>query len=373
MKSFVLVLLITPMFLCSQQKTLIGKVKSTREKLYFVTDSIQNYKLFNSDGDYGHSGFTNPQGTVDRFYDNWFNEVFVHYINNKRFYNEKRLLISEDWFYKDDKQCASYEYKYTDFDSLCRITKKYDNVDYYISNISYNHKKLIQSKLNYWTNNCENFSLKIFNYNEKYNLIGEEFLTQEGKQKEVYYTLNKLGLQDKTILHKPTVWAKYDSVSYYEKKDSIGTYFTSLKKYFNKKKQMIKSESFFPPDYDSEGGLSETKYFEYDERGNCIETRLNFASNPNIIYVQSKEYDRINRKIKEENKTLNSTNTFDYKKEFFYNDKGELYKLIVKSSSEKEIIIQFEYKYDSYNNWIEQSKFVNGKKLFIWKREIEYY
>jgi predicted metal-dependent phosphoesterase TrpH len=33
----------------------------------------------------------------------------------------------------------------------------------------------------------------------------------------------------------------------------------------------------------------------------------------------------------------------------------------------------FEYKFDDKNNWIEQSKYINGKKLYVWKRKIIYY
>lgn len=355
----------------SQQNKLYGKVKSTREKLLFVNDSIQNYKLFELDGDYGHSGFNSPKGTIDRFYNNWYNEVFVHYINNKRCFNERGLLISEDWFYKNDEKIKSFEYEYTDFDSLCRITEIEDDYKY-ITNISYNYKKYIQSELSYWSNNCKDFNLKIYTYNDEFKLIGVEFLSEEGKYNEIFYTYNKQGLQNKIIIHKPTVWAKYDSVSYYEKKDSIGTYFTSVKKYYNQKKQMIKEDSFFSPDYQVESKLSATKIYKYDERGNCIETRHNFASSSNMIFVNSKEYDKKNRITKHLNKTLNYKSSFDDYKEFIYNNKDELSKLLVKSI-DKEYIIQFKYKYDDSNNWIEQTKYVDGKKLFIWKREIEYH
>lgn len=88
--------------------------------------------------------------------------------------------------------------------------------------------------------------------------------------------------------------------------------------------------------------------------------------------VNSKEYDQKNVIIKEANTTLNHSNPSDDKKQFVYNSKGELSKLIVKTPNNK-FGVKFEYKYDDSNNWIEQSKYVNGRKLFIWKREIEYY
>jgi len=35
--------------------------------------------------------------------------------------------------------------------------------------------------------------------------------------------------------------------------------------------------------------------------------------------------------------------------------------------------VDFEYVLDDKKNWIEQTKSVNGKKLFIWKRELKYF
>ena len=33
----------------------------------------------------------------------------------------------------------------------------------------------------------------------------------------------------------------------------------------------------------------------------------------------------------------------------------------------------FEYVFDDKKNWIEQTKSINGKKLYVWKREIKYF
>ena len=38
-----------------------------------------------------------------------------------------------------------------------------------------------------------------------------------------------------------------------------------------------------------------------------------------------------------------------------------------------EFEIIFKYKFDKHNNWIECIKNVDGKDLYLWKREIEYY
>ena len=56
-------------------------------------------------------------------------------------------------------------------------------------------------------------------------------------------------------------------------------------------------------------------------------------------------------------------------------DKENIVELIVTEIFDKPITTKcsFEYKFDDKNNWIEQSKYINGKKLYVWKRKIIYY
>ena len=35
--------------------------------------------------------------------------------------------------------------------------------------------------------------------------------------------------------------------------------------------------------------------------------------------------------------------------------------------------VDFEYTFDDRKNWIEQTKSVNEKKLYVWKRELKYF
>ena len=371
MKSIVILLLIMPNLLVSQIDRLKGKVKSTNEKIIFVNDSIQNYKLYSFDGDYGHSGFNSPKLTLKRFHQNWYNEAFVHYINNKRNYNEKGLLISESWFNKDDKKIASYEYQYTEFDSLSRIKEfnRYDDESRF-TNISYNYYKNVQSVLDFWGNDTKNFSLLLFEFDSS-KKVKEQSLSEEGMHAEKFYLYNKDELLNKIIIHKPTIWATRDSKSYYEKKDSIGTYFCSTIKYYNNKKQLIEENTFSEPSYDTGSEMDKKNFYQYDETGNCIEVRrtLNYSE---LVHIHKKTFDKKNRVVKESDTTLNHKGFWDYKKEFIYNKKDELVQLIIKSNN---IItyIDFKYKYDSYDNWIEQTKYINNKRLFVWRREIEYF
>lgn len=358
-----------PYFMVSQIDKLKGKVKSTSEKIIFVNDSIQNYKLFSFDGDYGHGGFISPKSTIRRFNHNWYNDAIADYINNRRNYNQKGLLISEDWFDKKNKKIASYEYQYTTFDSLSRIRKFNRFDDDRITNISYNYSNNVQSALDYRSNSSENFSLLLYQYENSIK-VKEKFLNQEGISREKLYSYNKDGLLHKIIEHKPTIWAKLDSESYYEKKDSIGTYYCSRIKFYNDKKLLIEENTFSQPEYNSESQLRNKVLYVYDERGNCIEERRSSAHSE-LVSIYKKIFDGKNRVIEESHIAWNE-NDSSYKKEFIYNEKGELIRLNFDYNGNVKHV-DFKYKYDSYDNWVKQTKYVDNKKMFVLRRQIEYY
>lgn len=368
MKYLILLIFITSI---SFSQTEIKKIRSTREKIEFINDSIQNYKLFSMDGDYGLSGFTGPKYTIKRFHQHWYNQTFVHYINNVRFFDDKGKLVEEHWFDKKNDTLGSYKYFYTEFDSLSRtITyNRFDDIK--VENISYNHFKKKQSELNYWQNDSKNFRLEQFGYDENLNLKKKTLIYEEGLSDTHFYNYDKNNLLTEIIVNVPLVWDKYDSKSFYQRKDSIGTTYLQSKFIYNDKKQLIKKIDFSAPDYNSVTELKNTTFYEYDSFGNVIET-TNIRANSKTIFKNVKKYNSDVKIILDKDFTLNFESSLDNEKEYFYNRKNELKKLIVRENKFK-AIVTFDYKYDEFGNWIEQTKFYNGKKLFVWKREITYY
>lgn len=368
MKYHILLIFITSI---SFSQTEIKKIKSTREKIEFINDSIQNYKLFSMDGDYGHSGFTGPKYTIKRFHQHWYNETFVHYINNVRFFDDKGKLVEEHWFDKSNDTVGSYKYFYTEFDSLSRtITyNRFDDIK--VENISYNHFKKKQSELNYWQNDSKNFRLEQFSYDENLNLKKKTLIYEEGLSDTHFYNYDKNDLLIEIIVNVPLVWAKYDSKSFYQRKDSIGTTYIQSEFFYNDKKQLIKKRDYSAPDYNRGTELKNTTLYKYDSLGNLIE-KIMILAHSEMIFKDIKKYNSNFKLIFEKNLTLNYESDFDDEKEYFYNNKNELKKLIVRTKK-FEATVTFDYKYDEFGNWIEQTKFYNGKMLFVWKREITYY
>jgi hypothetical protein len=224
MKFLFIIIVIITQNIFSQKIDFSKKIKSTREKIEFISDSIQNYKLFDLDGDYGHSGFISPKYTVKRFDQHWYNETFVHYINNKRSFNKKGLLVHEDWFDKIDAIIASYDYSYTEFDSVSKIREYNRFDDERITQISY-YDKEVQSVLSYWTNDTQNFTLTFNNFNEKNKIKLVENINKDGHIIDKHYVYDKFGRLYKVINHSSYVFKEIDGKSYTQVRDSVGVFY----------------------------------------------------------------------------------------------------------------------------------------------------
>jgi hypothetical protein len=367
-RQFFLLFFIIPIFCISQEKKLNGNVKSTREKVIFVNDSIQNYK-FLTDDDYGHSGFTSPKNAINQFSGSWYNEIQVRYINNKRNYNKKGLLKKEFWFLKNNKKFATYEYDYTDFDSIKKIVG--NNYLKQITNFTYNYENRLESALTLNEDESDpTFIAKFYSY-KKSKLIKLAFFTNEGNSINVFFTYNKMGLENKKIIHTPKIYEKTESNSYTLKEDSLGQFYTKSQKFYDLEGNLIQEESFTHPNIYNQTFLRNKLLYKYDNRGNCIEKK-EIQSDSSYVSAVRKRYDLKSRKIYESWIRLSPEQFLEYSKEYFYNDNDELTQLIINREN-KTYKVNFTYKYDKQNNWIEQTKYIDGKKLFIWKRQITYY
>lgn len=357
----------------SQKSTSDKKIKSTREKLLFLNDSIQNYKLFSIDGDYGHSGFTGSKATIDRFYQHWYNESFVHYINNKRDFDDEGKLIHEVWFDKVDDFEREYDYRYTEFDSLSQIVEKRDRDGKGIcyTNITYNFLEKKQSVMNAWSDYSNDFGLSLYSYDNKDRLKKIEFLSEEGSSKTNYYNYNSKDKIRELIIQQPYVFKDIDGSSYTQVRDSIGTFFVSYKNLYDAKGRLAEKHNFCSPEYKRGSYLTSKTMYKYDDFDNLLEEK-NIPSFSEMIFLHTYRYDKKNRKISESRTTIGYDSGWDFEKQFIYKG-NNLVKIIIKNKKQKPVIVDLGYKYDKYGNWVEQTKTVDGRKLFVWKREIEYY
>jgi hypothetical protein len=103
---------------------------------------------------------------------------------------------------------------------------------------------------------------------------------------EKFFTYDKDNLLNKITIHNLNFWPKYDEISFNEKTDSVGNYYTQSLKYYYEKKELIKEEKFAQPEYNRGSILSELKFYKYDEKGNCIEEKTKYGYS-GVAYVKS--------------------------------------------------------------------------------------
>ena len=134
--NLIVILLFFFLFSNAQEKdTICGKIKSLREELKFVNDSIQNRKLFSTEGDYGHYGFSSAEFTKSRFKSWWYDTYWVHYVNYYKEFDKSDRLLKEVWFYKNQDTVNYNEYEYNSSGK----TKNRKYISYQESNSSYTY------------------------------------------------------------------------------------------------------------------------------------------------------------------------------------------------------------------------------------------
>ena len=135
--------------------------------------------------------------------------------------------------------------------------------------------------------------------------------------------------------------------------------------------------------YDEKGNQIESYFYtvtdslisktinNYDKNRNCIES-INYGTNGTISAKILYKYDSLGNRIERVN--YDSTENLTEKSTYQYDEKSSLIEVSTfnsKDNSNK--IITYNYKYDTKDNWIEKTDFINNIATKITEREIEYY
>ena len=187
----------------SQMKdTVFGKVKSVKEEIVFLDKNKQNYRIFNTDGDYGHSGFISNEATKDRFYSNWYHSSFVHYLNYYKEFNIKGKALNEIWYYKNGDTLSRYEYTYNEKDKLIQI-KEFDGFDkneFSVLNYTFDdYSNLLKSKLRYYSDEPNYYTLEYFMYDKEKRLIETNSINSDAIKSGFKFEYDYLGRKLKKI------------------------------------------------------------------------------------------------------------------------------------------------------------------------------
>lgn len=352
----------------SQQKdTISGKVKSVREQLHFLDKERQNMKLYSTEDEYGHGGFSNSDFTKNRFHSLWYYTPWVHYSNYYKEFNDIGKPTYEIWFYKDGDTVRTYKYRYNKQNNLIQTKSIYGLDDYTCRNYTYDNENNVISSIYYVSDSPNIYSYTNYVRDSLSNLIKIKSFDGYGGQDYWKYAYDKKNRKISKSIHKPYIYFN-DGTTIRAIRDSVG---------LNK----ICEEYF----YDSHNNLVETQYYYCHSSNNLpskfshkVKNEYNNKLLKKVIYISDTinsfkeyQYDNEQRKIKEA-KTFTKFPENNRSSKYFYDINGNIKKLIYEEKN-KPITVEFEYEFDRHNNWTKQIKFINREKLFVWTREIEYY
>ncbi len=361
--------LITSILFAQQNDEIVGKVKSVREKIIYLEK--KDKEAFIIESDYGHGGFISPKITSKYFKIAWYNDSYVQYLNFKKIFNKTGTLKEETWFYKDNSIVGKFEYTYDKNDSLIQSKRFYKySKDITVENMTYiNHNKLT-TYLRYNSDNPNSYSFLSNSFDDNGNIIKEDFFISRGLLSSLKHKYNSKNKKIETKSQSPFVWAKRDEKSFYQKHDSIGET-TSIKKYFyDSENNLIEIQSSTVPNPQEKNVSTDKINYTYNSKNKLIEET--HVSGRNSSSSKSYEYSADGLLSKTTYKYYpDPDNRYYEETEYFYKDNRIIRFTHIENKVSHEMSI--DYKFDKKGNWIQQTKSVDGKPLYIWKRKIEYY
>ncbi len=370
-KRFLSILLFLPSFSFAQTDSLKGTIKSVREKLIFLDSNKQNLKLFSTEGDYGHYGFTSPEFTFSRFNSWWFNTPWVHYLNYLRIYGTKENLLEETWYYKNDKVLEKISYEYDSSNNLIQKNFFFDDTTSSVVSYYYNDLNLLLYSISYSTFRPYRYDYEYCIYDDNKKLIEVKKFDEYGESYGNKFIYTASGKLKEKIGHSPFIWVQVDEKTKGQKRHKNGTDQIQEERIYDSLDNLYKVKNYINDFYDgNKAVLKRSTTYQYDEKNR--KTGEYYAmSRDTVDTYRVYQYNNINLLYKERfiQKKDNAVIT---EIEYYYDENKNIEKVIYTGEG-KTSVITFSYKFDKNQNWIEQLKSVNGKPLFLRKRNLVYY
>ncbi|MBW8362334.1 MAG: hypothetical protein K0M56_09150 [Kaistella sp.] len=384
MKKLTVIFLLTFSFCNSQiiKDSIIGKPLYVKEYVLFLQNSGP-FTFMQGDSEYGHAVMMVPKFLRKNMARSWFETDFCRYINNETHYTKDRKITKEIWFSKSGEIIDDYNYEY---DALGRLKQEKSKNTYSEDAKLYFYEgnaKTPRFEKNYYKKKNDSPEFYLKDNNEWNHLLVSEF-DSISKTDSVFSVTN----QYMKSLGERTYTSAKDTI-YHKRLIKVKMYDSLFR--------VINEKIFNPDDYNiKKVFLEKNILYEYDLLG-IITKKTEIKDDKYHYFIQEK-----NGKYREEIKDggYASVSSVEYK---YYND-GKLdtrthyyqgnishqihfeyddYNLITKllyldtwgknKNDLKPTVVTFKYKFDKHKNWTECIKNVDGKDLYLWKREIQYY
>ncbi|WP_124641803.1 MULTISPECIES: hypothetical protein [Amniculibacterium] len=345
--------------------TIYGNVKKIKEKVIFLTE-IENPQLLYYD-DYGHSGFMGPEATFSRFKKTWYTSNQCYYINYVRTFDKNRNIVSDLWYGKKDNFNNSYKKIYNKEN---KIIKEIDSTNYSVYTTNYYYSdygdvNIIRQKNK---NDYFRYTYKKFE-NDKLKTLKE--YDENGTIDEYKYFYNESGKLKYRIYKNPNSWQQKGERTWsYGVQDTLLTVYKDLVIIYDEKNRILRYQTYDLYKHDENRKIPQLGLqldYKY-KNDNLVSISRKYKDGiVTINYFKYNKFGKVTERYccNEDIKKATIIEKFQYKdgkiSKFEYIEEG------------KKHIVNLNYKFDSKNNWIEIIKNVDGKDLFKWTREIEYY
>lgn len=370
-KIFFTILLFLPALMKAQTDSLKGDIKSVRERLIFLDSTVQNMKLFSTEGDYGHYGFSSPEFTFSRFNSWWFHTPWVHYLNYYRVYDTARNVMEETWYYKNNKVLASIRYHYDGRNKLIHKKENLDDSAYFADSYFYNPLGQLLSSISYSSFRPVMYDYQYYSYDDSNRLVEKRNFDRYGESFGEKYTYTNTGKIRQQISHSLFVWIRLDDKSSVQKKDKNGTDLLQEERIYDSSDNLVKVKYYTDNFNDrNKAVLHRSTSYRYDEKSR--KTGEYYAMAPDTVEAFREYQYYENDLLKKERFIQIKGRKVLIEIDYFY-DKDKNIERVQYTNGGKGSTLTFSYKFDQKHNWTEQLKTVDSRPMFLRKREMVYY
>ena len=328
--------------------TLNGKVKTIYDEIIFHNKEHNLPKLLTEEGDFGHSAMLFPNSIWKNAVQSWYYTKSIAYIKSKKTYNKDGFPTREIIYNLKGKILKDFSSNYDKNNNLIQF-KENNNV----RNYTYNSKNKLSTYLRYSIEEPNSYNYDLFVYNKKDSLVKIKEYTEEGLIFKTTYRYKNLS--------KKVFISSHLNMEFLEKEC-----------FFDKKDRIIKIVQYQGGFYESDTVKPKINYIIKKKYKKHLLIQITKSYTYDSIFSIEKFFYDKNDRIKKKQISTHNSKKSNWNIQFHYDNFNNITRTIL-TENKNVYIIDFKYVFDKQNNWVKLTKFINGKKLYSWKRKIKYF
>ncbi len=314
--------------------------------------------------DYGEFGMNKPSYQLTWVRNCWRNMDSYAYANYIREFNQDGVLQNETWFDASDSIYKDFRYEYDRDGNLSKVLTRYSFGGLDIDDSNYRNCNIVsRSSSSDWNATTQYF---VYEFDSDNKLFKTIYYDENGFNTEFRYVYDENRRIKDVLGNNKLIFQKFSDGSTNYKRDSIGETFVKQKIRHDVEGRIIDNRYF---SQESQSTEYSSQVFEYDKSGKIVREVKGYPIN---LKGTETTYKYVGERMESlKMKDLQNNETFRTIR-YYYDSRD----LLVKTRQwwkENRGTCTFAYVFDHKNNWIEQTKSVNGKPCYKRTRKITYY